>query len=269
MLRLFQKSSVLGTSARLVAPSSTIASKHERNMSTKKGVVINLGGCIVPAMSPVLSKYAREHSITESDLVTKLFKEGDQGLMAQIEPALLSRHGSEQASLAHIISAVQSIRGEGLTTGLVANAGGLNGDLLPVDKSLFDVVAPALKADMLDKMQADSSELVYLDNLDANIKAAQALGMHAIKVTDVESTLKELEAALQVPLKEFVPGLTWIYYDGANNPYKSTKDNLLYYFLCIYIFMVSGSNGKHSKKTRDRWKLEMQWNHGVHPKAYC
>lgn len=79
MLRLFQKSSVLGTSARLAAPSSTIASKHERNMSTKKGVVINLGGCIVPAMSPVLSKYAREHSITESDLVTKLFKEGDQG----------------------------------------------------------------------------------------------------------------------------------------------------------------------------------------------
>lgn len=116
--------------------------------------------------------------------------------MAQIEPALLSRHGSEQASLAHIISAVQSIRGEGLTTGLVANAGGLNGDLLPLDKSLFDVVAPALKADMLDKMQADSSELVYLDNLDANIKAAQALGMHAIKVqllkTFYQNKIKEI-----------------------------------------------------------------------------
>ena len=41
-------------------------------------------------------------------------------LMAQVEPALLSRHGSDQANLAYVVSAIQSIRGEGLKTGLVS-----------------------------------------------------------------------------------------------------------------------------------------------------
>lgn len=60
--------------------------------------------------------------------------------MEQIEPALLSRHGSEKANLAHVMSAIQSIRGEGLKTGLISEAGGLNSERIPVDKSLFDVV---------------------------------------------------------------------------------------------------------------------------------
>lgn len=43
-------------------------------------------------------------------------------------------------------------------------------------------VAPALKGDLLDKLKVDSSDVIYLDNLDANIKAAQGLGMSTIKV---------------------------------------------------------------------------------------
>lgn len=78
MLRLAQKSTVLSTSARLLA-SSSLASQHERGMSTKKAVVFNMGGSLVPAMSPVLQKYARDHSMTESELTTRLFKDGDTG----------------------------------------------------------------------------------------------------------------------------------------------------------------------------------------------
>lgn len=62
-------------------------------------------------------------------------------LMEQIEPALLSRHGSEQANMAHVMSAIKSIRGEGIKTGLVAQASGLNVDHMPVDNSLFDAVS--------------------------------------------------------------------------------------------------------------------------------
>lgn len=62
-------------------------------------------------------------------------------LMAQVEPALLSRHGSDQANLAYVVSAIQSIRGEGLKTGLVSATPGLNSDLFPVSKELFDAVS--------------------------------------------------------------------------------------------------------------------------------
>lgn len=239
MLRIAQRSSALGVGARLLASSSVVA-QNDRAMSTKKAVVFNMGGSLVPAMSPVLSKYARQHNLTESELASKLFSEGDKGLMAQVEPALISRHGSEKANLADVVSAIAGIRAEGLKTGLISNAGGLNTDLIPVDKSLFDVVSPALKSDMLDKLNVDSSDVVYLDNLDANLKAAQALGMTTIKVEDIEVALTALEKELEVPLKEFLPGFTWMYFDSANSPHKNTGENVLYYFLAIYILMVVG-----------------------------
>ena len=62
-------------------------------------------------------------------------------LMEQIEPALLSRYGSDEAALASVVAAVKSIRGEGLKVGLVEGAHSLKNDLIPVDKSLFDVVS--------------------------------------------------------------------------------------------------------------------------------
>jgi len=231
MLRLAQKSSVLGQATKMLA-------QQERYMS--KAVVFNMGGAMLPAMSPVLQKFARDHQMSEADLTNKLFKEGDKGLMEKIEPALLSRHGSEDANLAYVVSAIQSIRGEGLKTGLVASAPGLNTDLFPVSNALFDAVSANLKGDLMDKLKVDSSEVIYLDNVDANLKAAQGMGMTTVKVEDVEAALHELEAHLQVPLREFVPGFSWIYYDSANSPHKSTKENLLYYFLVIYIFMVAG-----------------------------
>ena len=61
--------------------------------------------------------------------------------MEEVEPALLSRHGAEDASLAHVVSAVKSIRGEGLKVGLVDGGHALKSDLIPLDKSLFDVVS--------------------------------------------------------------------------------------------------------------------------------
>jgi len=231
MLRLAQKSSVLGQAAKMLA-------QQERYMS--KAVVFNMGGAMLPAMSPVLQKFARDHKMTEAELTNKLFQEGNKELMAQVEPALLSRHGSDQANLAYVVSAIQSIRGEGLKTGLVSATPGLNSDLFPVSKELFDAISPSLKGDLADKLKVDSSDVIYLDNVDANLKAAQGMGMTTVKVEDIEAALRELEGHLQVPLREFVPGFSWIFYDSANSPHKSTKENLLYYFLCIYIFMVAG-----------------------------
>merc|ERR1712176_1497045 len=157
MLRLAQKSSVLGQATKMLA-------QQERYMS--KAVVFNMGGAMLPAMSPVLQKFARDHQMSEADLTNKLFKEGDKGLMEKIEPALLSRHGSEDANLAYVVSAIQSIRGEGMKTGLVTATPGLNSELFPISNQLFDAISPSLKGDLMDKLKVDSSDVIYLDNTD-------------------------------------------------------------------------------------------------------
>ena len=79
MLKLFNKSSVLGTSTRLLASASVAAPlQHEHGISSKKAVVLNMAGCVVPAMSPVLMKYAQKRQISESELISKLFQDGDK-----------------------------------------------------------------------------------------------------------------------------------------------------------------------------------------------
>merc|ERR1712142_661110 len=85
MLRLAHRSSVLGTSARLLA-SSSVVKQQERNgsASSKKAVVFNLGGAMVPAMSPVLAKHAQQQGLTEAELTSKLFVEGDQDLLHKL-----------------------------------------------------------------------------------------------------------------------------------------------------------------------------------------
>jgi len=237
MLRLTNKSTILGVSSRLLASQSVAApTQHERNMSSKKAVVVNMAGCVVPSMSPILAKYARQNQMKESDLLGKLFVEGDKKLLGDIEPSLLTKHSSEEGNLAQVVHALKSIRAEGMKVGLVDGGHSLKSDLIPLDRSLFDATSPALKPDICDRMGVDSSEVVYLDNIEANLKAAQALGMHAINVGEIEATLTELENEIKVPLKEFVPGWSWNYYDSANNPHKSAKDNLLYYF--IYAFLL-------------------------------
>ena len=43
-------------------------------------------------------------------------------------------------------------------------------------------ISPSLKGDLADKLKVDSSNIIYLDNVDANLKAAQGMGMTTVKV---------------------------------------------------------------------------------------
>ena len=230
--------SIVGSSAKLLAPISNFG-QQKSYFATKKAVVFNLGGSLVPAMFPVISKYARQYKLTEAELTSKLFIDGDKELMDQVEPALLSRHGSNDANLANVISAIQSIRGAGLKTALITDAGDLDANLIPIENNLFDYVSRRLKVDMLNTLKVEPGEVVYLDNKEINIETAEHLGMTTINVESIEQALAELEKELKVPLKEFIPGFTWIFYNNANNPYKSTKENILFYFLCLYVLMVT------------------------------
>ena len=59
---------------------------------------------------------------------------------------------------------------------------------------------PRIYLMMCEKLGAEPSECIYLDDLGINCKPAAALGMRAIKVTSGEQALADLSAALGMPL---------------------------------------------------------------------
>ena len=60
---------------------------------------------------------------------------------------------------------------------------------------------PRIYEMMCDLFAVQPSACIYLDDLGINCKPAAALGMHAIKVTDGECALDDLETALGMPLR--------------------------------------------------------------------
>lgn len=60
---------------------------------------------------------------------------------------------------------------------------------------------PRIYRMMCDLFSVQPSACIYLDDLGINCKPAAALGMHAIKVTDGETALRDLETALDMPLR--------------------------------------------------------------------
>jgi putative hydrolase of the HAD superfamily len=60
---------------------------------------------------------------------------------------------------------------------------------------------PRIYQMMCELFSVEPSACIYLDDLGINCKPAAALGMHAIKVTDGEKALTDLEAVLSMPLR--------------------------------------------------------------------
>lgn len=238
MFRLATRSALLGTSVRALASSSVAA--QNRSFSADKAVVFNLGGSVIPAMAPVLEKHARWLDMTTEELSNKLFVEGDDALMQKVEPDLRDKCGSRALNLGFLVNAIKSIRGEGMKVGVVNDGRGLNPELLPIEADeLFDISMTELNADLPSVLNLDPSNIVYVDNSEEGLAAAAGLGLSTASTAgDIETALKQLEGHLQVPLKEFAFGLSWIYFNKANNPYKSGGDNALYYALAIYFTLL-------------------------------
>ena len=60
---------------------------------------------------------------------------------------------------------------------------------------------PRIYQMMCDLFPVEPSACIYLDDLGINCKPAAGLGMHAIKVTDGEKALAELESVLGLGLR--------------------------------------------------------------------
>jgi len=120
-----------------------------------------------------------------------------------------------------VLTAIQCIRAEGLKTALITNNWWLEKGktFCPVDKKYFDVVVESalegtrkpeeqIYLKLLDRLKLSPGEVVFLDDIGSNLKAAQNLGFQTIKVDDVIVALGDLENLLSFSLKGFAPGTT-------------------------------------------------------------
>lgn len=108
-----------------------------------------------------------------------------------------------------VIARIAVLREQGYATGLLTNSFVEFRKVLEarVDFGLFDVVVdssevglrkpePAIYALVAERLGALGSEILYLDDFDANLVGAKDAGWSTIHVTSIESALTGLDAAL-------------------------------------------------------------------------
>lgn len=117
--------------------------------------------------------------------------------------------GSVWADLMH--DAVRAIRAAGLRTGLLSNSWGMADYPRHLFPGMFDVVVISGEVGMRKPEERifrhaagllglDPAECVFVDDIEVNVAAAEAVGMTAILHTDPAATLARLGELLSLPL---------------------------------------------------------------------
>ncbi|MFL5913134.1 MAG: HAD family hydrolase [Gaiellaceae bacterium] len=110
-----------------------------------------------------------------------------------------------------MIDVVRVARAAGIRTGLLSNSWGLD---YPRDgwDTLFDTIVisgevglrkpdPAIYKLAAERLELSPNQVVFVDDLAPNVRAAAAVGMVGVHHTDVEATVGELEILLGVSLR--------------------------------------------------------------------
>ncbi|MEI8359966.1 MAG: HAD family phosphatase [Deltaproteobacteria bacterium] len=120
---------------------------------------------------------------------------------------------------AEMVAALEALRGHGFLTGALTNSWMKHGEPAgrrfpnPAERlpHLFDAIVesavvglrkpdPRIYALVLEQLDVDPGETVFLDDFGKNIIAAQELGMNTVKVEDSHSAIAELAELLAVSL---------------------------------------------------------------------
>ena len=238
MLRLATRSKLLGASARFLAPAAK-TQEREFSLTTEdqtKAVVFNLAGGVVPSMDSVFKEYAIKYTIPPKPDAIKqkvLMEADDAQLLENINLMLGSRNASQDENTADLMDAVASIKGEGWKTVLVNDPGQFK-NIPAIDTSVFDHVIDKLTPEFVAGFDTNvaKSDIVYVDNAPDNLAAAESLGLSTVAVgANYGEALIELEGKLGAPLKACIPGVTFNWYDRANNPHKKNGGYMFIVFL--------------------------------------
>jgi putative hydrolase of the HAD superfamily len=171
-----------------------VAGAYDQNGETNPIHALERGECTVEEFERLLaSRMARRDGVqvTAEGLLTRMFA------------------GSTMA--APMRAAVQSIRGAGLRTGLLSNSWGMADYPRHLFPGLFDVVVISGEVGMRKPEERifrhaagllglDPAQCVFVDDIEVNIAAAEAVGMTAILHHDPAVTLAALGGLLGLSL---------------------------------------------------------------------
>src|SRR6516165_2372108 len=116
-----------------------------------------------------------------------------------------------RGSAASMYDAVRTIRSAGLRTGLLSNSWGMADYPRHLFPGMFDVVVISAEVGMRKPEERiflhatgllglDPAECVFVDDIQVNVAAAEAVGMTAILHTEPAATLTRLGGLLGLPL---------------------------------------------------------------------
>jgi epoxide hydrolase-like predicted phosphatase len=144
-------------------------------------------------------------------LVVELTVGGPDPAQARRTAGMLTRMFSGMRVEPSMIEVLHAARAAGLRTGLLSNSWGLDYERDGWD-ALFDAVVisgevglrkpdPAIYALAAERMDLPPEQIVFVDDLRPNVRAAVAAGMVGVQHVDVRTTVDELEILLGRPLR--------------------------------------------------------------------
>jgi putative hydrolase of the HAD superfamily len=124
---------------------------------------------------------------------------------------MLTRMFSGMRVEASMVGVVRAARATGVRTGLLSNSWGLGYERDGWD-TLFDAVVisgevglrkpdPAIYALAAQRLELPPEQIVFVDDLRPNVRAAVAAGMVGVQHVDVETTVSELEILFDTDLR--------------------------------------------------------------------
>jgi epoxide hydrolase-like predicted phosphatase len=149
----------------------------------------------------------------ERILAARLFRTDGGAVVAE---GLLQRMFAASERVPAMYGAIRAVRGAGLRTGLLSNSWGPGDYPLDDFPELFDAVVISGEVGMrkpeegiflhaADTLGLAPSECVFIDDMEANVAAAQACGMTGVLHTETAGTAKALQDLLGVPLAWSAP----------------------------------------------------------------
>lgn len=207
-------------------------------MSETKAVIFDLGGVVVPSPLIAFRKFEARAGLPLNLITKMIVRNGEEGAWYKLErgeftfPQFIEAfnkecskemgrnvdmsgmfeelHNDLQTPYPQIVDAIKCVRAEGMKTAMITNNWKKPGDssgLMPLDKSLFDVVVescvlgirkpdPRIFHACLKELDLRPEETVFLDDLGGNLKSARQLGIRTIKVSDPDQAVRDLEAEL-------------------------------------------------------------------------
>jgi putative hydrolase of the HAD superfamily len=208
-------------------------------MAAIAAVVFDIGGVVQDSPLHAIARYERDHGLPPNAINHAVVASGEHGAWSRLErgeltlaawcdpferdcrahgvsvnaPRLMTYIAEAGRARPEMLRAIGRLRGAGLRVGALTNNWKTDTPAAapaPLARH-FDVFVesravgmrkpdPRIYELVCDRLGVAPARTAFLDDIGTNLKAARALGMHTIKVSDPAEALRELSALVELDL---------------------------------------------------------------------